>query len=119
MEFIASRFDVRHAMVEGYQSWVNDFRLVAPYIRTLDFKDFRWTADGQIQNVPLGQGQVDFNAYAKMLKQYGVTAPVTIHCEYDLGGAQDGRKDIKLQPQQILHAIKKDLVFLRGILESK
>lgn len=116
VEFIASRFDVRHAMVEGYQSWVNDFRLLSSFIRTLDFKDFKWTADGQIKNVPLGQGLVDFAAYAGMLKSHGVTAPITIHCEYDLGGAQEGRKDINMKPEQILQAIKRDLIFLRGVL---
>lgn len=118
-EWMASRFDIRHAMVEGLHSWENDLRLLAPHIRSIDIKDFKWSdvsKQGYVENVPLGQGIVDFKSYFKLLEELKVTGPITVHCEYDLGGAEHGNRNFSYTPDDVILAIKNDLTYLRSIL---
>lgn len=106
------QYDIRHATVEGGLSWPTGLRLIAPRIDTIILKDFRWEEhDGTWRpvNTPLGEGMVDFGAYFKQLKQYGIQTPVSLHLEYDLGGAQQGRKDITMPAERIYSFMKKDL----------
>ena len=90
-EWLACQYDIRHAMVEGLNSWEVGLKLLQSHIRTLDLKDFvyiqkdnKWT----VKNVPIGDGAVDFKAYFDLLKKLNITAPISIHAEYDLGGAE-------------------------------
>ena len=39
---IAVAYDIRHAMVEGGQSWPVTFRMIQPHIDTVFVKDYRW-----------------------------------------------------------------------------
>jgi L-ribulose-5-phosphate 3-epimerase len=41
-EYTGSQYDVRHAVVEGANSWITGMRLIVPYIKTLAIKDFEW-----------------------------------------------------------------------------
>lgn len=41
-KFLGCQFDVRHATVEGGNSWVNDFKIIQPYIKSHNIKDFVW-----------------------------------------------------------------------------
>jgi len=119
--WIGSQYDIRHATVEGGQSWPVGLKAMHPYIGTLDIKDFHWGKAGdswQIKNVPLGQGQVNFDQYFKLLKQYDVRVPITIHNEYDLGGAQHGNSTISIPGKQVLDALQSDLMTLQKWLEK-
>lgn len=106
------QYDIRHAMVEGAQSWENGLKLVTPMIKAITLKDYRWKQqDGkwQVEDVPVGEGMVNFDHYFKILKQHNISVPVTLHIEYDLGGAEKGNKTITIDKKQVFAAMKKDL----------
>jgi hypothetical protein len=52
---------------------------------------------------------VDFKTYFKLLKQYRVNVPVTLHLEYPLGDAEKGATKISCDKQVVFDAMKKDL----------
>lgn len=112
-QWIGSQYDIRHATVEGANSWTNGLAAIHPFIGTLDIKDFKWhqADDGSWheQNVPLGDGMVDFQQYFKLLKQYKVQVPISIHYEYDLGGANHGAQSLKISEEKVLSALERDL----------
>lgn len=120
-DWLGSQYDIRHATVEGAESWPVGLKALHPYIGTLDIKDFHWAQiDGkwEVQNVPLGKGQVDFDRYFKLIKQYGVTAPISVHYEYPLGGANHGEPTLSIPEEEVLSAFRKDLKTLRGWLDE-
>ena len=111
-EAMGLQYDIRHAVVEGGMSWENGLRLLHQNIKVLAIKDFLWeNKNGKyvVKNVPLGQGMVDFATYFRLLKQYGVNVPISMHYEYDLGGAEHGSKTPKVDRQVIYDAMKRDL----------
>lgn len=116
-EWIGCQYDIRHATVEGTNSWPLGLELISPYIGTMDIKDFHWTKneDGwQINNVPLGKGMVNFKLYFKLLKQFSVRTPLSVHYEYPLGGAEHGATSLNIRKEKVLTAIRNDLKTLRG-----
>ena len=110
---LGCQYDIRHAMVEGGMSWEVGLRLIRPHIHTIVLKDFIWEkVNGQwrVVNVPLGEGMVDFPGYFRILKEYGVQVPASMHLEYDLGGAEHGDRDLDKATQKIVFAaMKRDL----------
>jgi L-ribulose-5-phosphate 3-epimerase len=83
--FIGCQYDIRHAVVEGGISWVNGFKLVSPWIRCTDIKDFKWSqTNGKWapESLPVGEGMVNFDDYFKLVKKYNVSGPMSIHYEY-------------------------------------
>ena len=117
-EYIGCQYDIRHATVEGGQSWETGLRLIKPKINTIVLKDFLWIKkNGKwvLQNVPIGEGMVDFKVYFKLLKAYNINVPVSLHCEYDLGGAEHGRTNISIPKKEIFAIMKKDLEILRSM----
>lgn len=121
-EFIGVQYDVRHATVEGGVSWPLGMKLLAPWIQTIAIKDFVWfkDADGKwkIKNLPLGEGMVDFKTYFQLYKSLNIEAPISIHYEYDLGGAEHGHKTTTMSLPEIKSWLKKDLMFLKNNLRE-
>ena len=79
-------------------------------------KDFKWgQSNGKWKpiNTPLGEGMVDFKRYFALLKKYKINVPVSLHLEYDLGGAEHGATKITINKKEVFSRIKKDLNFLR------
>lgn len=117
-EYIGVQYDIRHATVEGGISWPLGMKLLAPWIQTIDIKDFIWNknANGQwdVKNVPLGEGMVDFEQYFELYKSLQIEAPVSIHYEYDLGGAEHGKKNPTMSHQEIFSCLKKDIAFIKN-----
>jgi len=118
-EWIGCQYDIRHAMVEGLNSWPVGLKLLQSHIRTLDLKDFiyiqkdnKWT----VKNVPIGDGAVDFQAYFGLLKKLNITAPISIHAEYDLGGAEHGGKTLNIPAEQVIATLKQDLTRLKSYM---
>ena len=115
-ENIGCQYDIRHAVVEGGNSWELGLRRIQPYIKSIVIKDFKW---GQVDgiwkpvNTPLGEGMVDFNRYFSLLKKYKINVPVSLHLEYDLGGAEHGASKITIGKKEVFKQMKKDLSFLR------
>lgn len=116
-EFIGVQYDIRHATVEGGQSWPLGMKLLSPWIHTVDIKDFVWAknekGEWKIKNVPLGEGMVNFKKYFQLLKELNIETPVSIHYEYDLGGAEKGKKETTMAREEIYGWLKKDITYLK------
>lgn len=111
-EYVGVQYDVRHAMVEGGLSWKNGLRLIHPFIKLLAIKDYVWTHKNgkyEVENVPLGEGMVDFATYFRLLKQYNIHVPVSLHFEYALGGAEHGASTLTVDKEVVFSAMKRDL----------
>jgi len=118
---LGSQYDIRHATVESGMNWETDLKLIQPYINSIVIKDFKWgVVDGKWRpvNVPLGEGMVDFNRYFTLLKKYGINVPVSLHLEYDLGGAEHGNSEISIPREEIFGRMKKDLSFIKHAWEA-
>jgi L-ribulose-5-phosphate 3-epimerase len=116
---IGVQYDIRHAMVEGLKSWPLGLRLLAKNIHSIDIKDYEYvkTDNGwDIRNVPLGQGAVDFKSYFELLDELKIEAPISIHLEYPLGGADHGKFEITIPREQVIDAMVKDLKYLKSVM---
>ncbi|MEO9892816.1 sugar phosphate isomerase/epimerase family protein [Aurantibacter sp.] len=113
---IGSQYDIRHAVVEGGGSWELGLRLIKPYIKSIVIKDFKWgMLDGkwELIDTPLGEGMVDFKRYFSLLKKYNINVPISLHLEYELGGAEHGAKSISIDKEIVYGHMKKDLEWLK------
>lgn len=118
-EFTGVQYDVRHAMVEGANTWMLGMRLISNKINTIALKDFTWqNIDGKTQavTVPMGDGMVNWDLYFKMVKELGIEGPITLHVEYPL--LEKGEEKLSLSRQQeiIVGKIKKDTDFIKSYL---
>lgn len=119
-QHLGVQYDIMHATVEGAQSWHLGFEHILPQINSLVVKDFKWEQkDGKWKRkyTPMGEGMVDFGKYFKLLKKHQVNLPVSLHVEYELGGAEKG-KTPTINKQLVFDALKKDLTFLRNTWEN-
>ncbi|MRI00500.1 TIM barrel protein [Kriegella sp. EG-1] len=115
-EFIGSQYDIRHAVVEGGGSWELGLRLIKPFIKSIVIKDFKWgmlNGKWELIDTPLGEGMVDFPHYFSLLKKYKINVPVSLHLEYELGGAEHGAKTISIDKEIVYKQMKRDLEWLR------
>ena len=120
-DFFGTQYDIRHAVAEGGRSWSNGVKLLRNQIKTIVLKDFKWgevNGKWKIVNVPIGEGMVDFDAYFKLLKKYGLKPPVSLHLEYPLGGANKGRFEITVDEQVVFDAMKKDLDLIQQLWKA-
>lgn len=121
VEWIGCQYDIRHAYVEGGFSWELGLRLIKEFIKTIVIKDFKWGKVGgewKPINTPLGEGMVDFEKYFTLLKQYDINVPVSLHFEYDLGGAEKGKREVSIDKKELFERMKKDLNYLRELWEK-
>lgn len=120
-KWLGCQYDIRHATVEGANSWPLGLRLLAPYINTLDIKDCHWgQKNGKWlpMNTPLGEGMVDWDRYFALVKELAIDAPISLFFEYPLGGAENGNKEITIDHQVVFQAMRKDLQFVREHLNK-
>jgi len=123
-EKIGVQYDIRHAVCEGGNSWSLGMSLLAPWIKSIDIKDFVWYQDSidskkwKIKNVPLGEGMVDYDAFLKEYVRLQLKGPISIHYEYDLGGAEHGGSQPTMGLAKISDYLKKDLDWLKGKLKA-
>ncbi|GAB3255096.1 sugar phosphate isomerase/epimerase [Larkinella harenae] len=118
---LGCQYDIRHATVEGGTSWSTGLRMIHPFIRFIAIKDVVWEkVDGKWKavSVPLGQGMVDFPAYFALLKQLNVRVPISLHLEYPLGGADQGKRALTIPREKVYQAMQTDLQTLRGMLKK-
>ncbi|WP_163397719.1 sugar phosphate isomerase/epimerase family protein [Flavobacterium fluviatile] len=116
--YFCSQFDIRHAMVEGGNSWQNGFELLKDKIKVIALKDYKWQKNNgkwKAIHVPIGEGMVDFDMYFKLLKKNHLKPPVSLHLEYDLGGAEKGNKTISVDKKVVFDAMKKDLTSIQKL----
>lgn len=115
------QYDIRHATVEGGTSWPNGLRLLQSQIKSLTLKDFQWAKkNGKwvVEDVPVGEGMVDFNFYFQLLKQANLRVPVSLHIEYPMGGAESGATRLSIPQNDLFAAIKRDLNRLKELWEA-
>ena len=119
--WLGSQYDIYHATVEGANTWPVGLKLISPFIRSIDIKDFKWIEkDGKIrsESVPLGEGMVDFRKFFSLLKEYKLEVPVSLHYEYPLGGAENGASKLTIEREDVISAMKKDLSTLKTHLQD-
>jgi L-ribulose-5-phosphate 3-epimerase len=83
--WVGVQYDIRHATVEGAESWPIGLRLLAPWVRCTDIKDFKWEqkpGKGEVENVPMGEGIVNYDLYFKLVRELNITGPMSVHFEY-------------------------------------
>lgn len=106
-------FDIRHATVEGGQSWPTEFHLVRPHFGVVYCKDFVWEpSEGRPKNVPLGTGRVDYPKFVSMLKKSDYRGPISLHMEYK------NHRDPELLEESIA-AIREDRKALLGFMKGE
>ena len=64
------------------------------------------------------QFQHDFDKYFKLLKKYNLKPPVSLHLEYDLGGAEKGLSKISVDKKVVFDAMKKDLKVIQILWQN-
>lgn len=119
--FIGSQYDIKHSTIAGPYSWPICFNLIHDYVKTIVIRDFTWKKNGaswEVEPVPIGQGIVDFKKYFRLVKQYQVRGPISVMCDYELGGAENGARSLTIPGKNVLDAMKKDLQSLKRILKS-
>jgi sugar phosphate isomerase/epimerase len=117
------QFDIRHATVEGGRAWPMGVEWLKDYMSTIVIKDFSWAVNPKtgkygVLNTPLGEGMVDFVGYFKLLRQLNVHPIVTMHAEYELGGANHGKRELSISKKQVYKALAKDLKVLRDLWQK-
>jgi len=118
---LGSQFDIYHAAAECTNTWPVGLKCISPFIRSIDIKDFKWNIkEGKTitEPVPLGEGIVNIEHYFSILKELKITVPASLHCEYPLGGAEGGANHLTMKAEDVITAIKKDLVLLRKYLQE-
>ncbi len=117
---VAINYDIGHATVEGgFGGWINSFYISGKHLRGIALKDFVWIkARKRPDWCPVGEGMVDFPAFFAMVAKNGFDGPLQVHYEYPLGGAESGKTEIAISPEQVFNAMKKDLAALRGLIKQ-
>lgn len=117
-DYFGTQYDIRHALVEGANSWINGFELLKSRIKTIVLKDYKYgkiNGKWEAINVPIGEGMVDFTSYFKLLKKYQMKPAVSLHLEYDLGGAEKGNTSITVDKKVVFDAMKKDRMAIQKL----
>jgi len=109
-------FDVRHATVEGgLGGWRVAAQMAAPHLRMLAIKDCYWEkgANGRwrVVDCPVGDGMVDWKAFATELRLAKFSGPMSLHVEYDPGGRTPVEKT-----ERMLEAMVRDRTRLVSLL---
>jgi sugar phosphate isomerase/epimerase len=119
--YVGCQYDVRHATVEGANTWTLGMRLISDRINSLAIKDFTWkqiNGKPEAVTVPLGEGIVDWDKYFGTIKELRIEGPVTLHVEYPLlENVEEGLPLIK-QQDIIVRKLKKDMDFLNGYIDK-
>jgi L-ribulose-5-phosphate 3-epimerase len=61
---------------------------------------------------------VDFRRFFRLLKEYKLEIPVSLHYEYPLGGAENGSSKLTIERNDVISAMKKDLSTLKVHLQD-
>lgn len=115
------QYDIRHATVEGANSWPLGLELINRHINTLVIKDVKWVErNGKfvLENTPLGEGMVNFPAFFKKVKELNIHVPISLHLEYTLLTKQEETLPVAQKQRIVLEKLRKDVQTLRGMLAA-
>lgn len=116
--WMGAQYDIRHAMAEGGNTWTLTLRLLSNFVNTLAIKDFVWAKRSdrwRTENVPLGDGMVDFPKFVAMLGQLNIRVPISLHIEYSIAGADKGARKLSGDKSIVLNAMRRELGFVRSL----
>lgn len=120
-EFVGVQYDIAHATAEGGYAWEIALKVIKPWINSLAIKDFVWQKGRkrwETKWVPLGEGMVDFKKYSAQAKSLLSAVPVTIHYEFNLGGAELGKQDPIIPHDEIYRKLTKDLHYFKSKIKT-
>lgn len=116
-KWVGIYFDPSHATIEGgNHGWKLGFHRLAPRLKMVALKDFVWEKTGgqwRTRWVPLGEGMVRWPEFFQLLAKVPFSGPVSLHIEYDPGGANKADRF-----EKSFLAAERDLTFLRGQLKA-
>jgi sugar phosphate isomerase/epimerase len=121
VEFMGAQYDVRHAMVEGANSWIVGLNLIKNNISSLAIKDFKWEikeGKASVTSVPLGEGLIDFDLYFKTIKELNIVAPITLHIEYPMLSDDEEKLSLTEKQKILIPKIRHDVDFVRNYLDK-
>lgn len=112
--WIGCQYDVRHAVAEATGSWDVGLRLIAPCIRSLCLKDFRWKSANSAEpiDVPAGDGIVPWDRFRALLSSLRVAVPMTVHCEWPLFDEKEAGLPIPQRRSLAVERLRRDGDFL-------
>lgn len=116
---ISSQFDIRHAVTEGFASWIVALNLLKNNIGSLAIKDFTWgitDRKAKVVSLPLGEGIVDFDLFFKTIKELNIVVPISLHAEYPLLQSDEEKLPLLKKQQLIVAKLKKDVDFIHASL---
>ena len=119
--WMGAQYDIRHAQAEGGTTWSVTLRLLSRFVNTLAIKDFVWARNGKqwrTENVPLGEGMVDFPKFVALLRQLEISVPLSLHIEYPIAGANHGARELTGDKSIVLDAMRRELNFVRSLFTS-
>lgn len=100
--YVGLEYDPMHAFFETNLSWTHGLELVAPWISSVDLKDFHFRPDPKNSKktkkamVAAGDGIVPWREVKRLLGKSGVDPLYIVHFEYDFGKT-DLRKTVKCE----------------------
>ena len=104
-------FDPANMIMYGVGKPLDALELLAPYVRSVHCKDAKWAArPGQEwgRETPLGEGDVDMEAFLRTLNKIGYDGPLTIERELSQEPVRQ-RAEIS-QAIGLLNGLKKKIV---------
>jgi sugar phosphate isomerase/epimerase len=114
---IGAYIDPGHMFAEaGAQGWEMAIDLLAPYIRLIAVKNYRWVKETdehgnmkkwKMKMLPLKEEIVPWPELFKRLKEIGFNEYVSVHSEYE-----------DLDFQQLISQTRKDLKYLKTVLKD-
>jgi sugar phosphate isomerase/epimerase len=118
---VGFHFDIGHMTREGANGlWATNLRAAGRYVNGLSVKDYTWVKgnDGRWRNepCPLGEGLVQLNEFASIVKEINFSGPVEIQPEYSDG--MGGQTKLTIPRERFVSAVKKDQELLRAALAT-
>ena len=100
-------FDPANMILYGCGEPIPALKKIGPYVRSIHCKDANWSdCPGETwgQEVPLGEGAVDFTEYLKTLDALGYTGPLTI--EREIPEEPERQRAEIAKAVELLHRVK-------------
>lgn len=120
-EWIGCQYDTRHSQLEGGSWWPIGLKLMHPYIKTTIVKDYKWIQvenQRKVQNCPIGEGQVDFESYFKLVKEHNISGPISLHFPYPFIENADKISKRERMEKTVTFMRKKGVVQLKNMLKQ-
>ena len=116
---VGFHFDVGHMVREGANGlWALNLRAAGKYVTGVSVKDFIWSkaADGRWRTewAPLGEGLVQLDEMARILKEIDFSGPIESQPEYRDG--MGGQSELTIPRERFVAVIRKDQQVLRAAL---